>query len=430
MHLQAEKAHAARPLSHLARCTGAIVVALVALTEARADNWPRFRGPTGVSVTSESKLPLTWNGKTGDGVLWKAALKGTTGHSSPIVWGDRVFITMADRQTRAQEEAKEIPDHHVACFRVADGKELWRTRVQPGKEVAGYSIYATPTPVTDGTAVFAWFGSGVLVAVDFDGKLLWRQERTGPFNLNPGLCSSPVLYKDTVLLTCDQYRGLGYLQSIDKKTGTLKWQQKRDKTGACTATPFLLEVGGKTQLIVAGENVLQGLRPDDGEPVWWCKSWGFGASPALANGLLYADKGGNEPGQLVDPTGTGDVTKTHVKWKIAKVPGEYSSPVIAGDVVYRVKGEGEVIGYSLAKGEELFTERIPGFPKVISPFATADGLVYFVCTGKSYVVKAGPAFEIVATNDLGGGGGTASPAVADGKIYTRDFDFLYCIGKK
>ncbi len=108
--------------------------------------------------------------QTGENVLWKAPLKGSTGHSSPIVWGDRVFLTAADKQTREQESKKEIPDHHIVCFQASDGKQLWRTRVEPGKELAGYSIYASPTPVTDGKAVFAWFGSGVVAATDIDGK--------------------------------------------------------------------------------------------------------------------------------------------------------------------------------------------------------------------------------------------------------------------
>ena len=113
-----------------------------------------------------------------------------------------------------------------------------------------------------------------------------------------------------------------------------------------------------------------------------------------------------------------------------KVPGEYSSPTISGGVIYRVKGDGLVSAYSLGKGEELFSERLNGFPKVVSPVATGNGRVYFVSTGKGYVVKAGPTLEILASNDLGGGANTASPAIADGRIYTRDFDFLYCLGKK
>ena len=114
----------------------------------------------------------------------------TTGHSSPIVWEDRVFLTTAASQTREEDARKEIPDHDIACYRTGDGKLLWKTHVAHGPHQEGYAIYAVPTPVTDGKAVYVWFGSAVVVAVDFDGKLLWRHERPGPFSLNPGLCTS------------------------------------------------------------------------------------------------------------------------------------------------------------------------------------------------------------------------------------------------
>jgi outer membrane protein assembly factor BamB len=395
-----------------------------------ADNWPGWRGPTGVGLTDETDLPLTWNAKTGENVLWKVSLKGTTGHSSPIVWGDRVFITTAAKQTRQQEEAKEVPEHHLACYRVTDGQLLWRTLIPPGKEVAGYAIYASPTPVTDGKAVYVWFGSAVVAAVDFDGKLLWRHERPGPFNLNPGICSSPILYQDTVILICDQNRGQGFLQGLDKATGQVKWEQLRPTMGACNATPILLDVNGKTQLIVAGTNTLQGLDPANGQPIWWCKSWGFGASPTYGGGLIYADKGGNEQAIAVDPTGQGDVTATHVKWKIDKLPGDYASPVIVGDYVYRVQTEGIVTCLKLSTGQKVFTERLMGVSKLASPIATADGRVYFVSTGTSYVIQAGPTLQVLATNRLEGGNNGSSAAVSQGRVFVRDFESLYCIGKK
>ncbi|MBM4040074.1 MAG: hypothetical protein FJ290_16335, partial [Planctomycetes bacterium] len=171
-------------------------MALLAGT-AFAGNWPGFRGPTGMGTTDEKDLPLKWDGKSGKGILWKAPLKGTTGHSSPIVWDDRVFITTAAKQNREQEEKKEVPEHHLACYQASDGKLLWRTQIPQGKEPMGYAIYAVPTPVTDGKAVYCWFGSAVVAAVDFEGKLLWRHERPGPFVLNPGICQSPILFRDT-----------------------------------------------------------------------------------------------------------------------------------------------------------------------------------------------------------------------------------------
>ncbi len=173
-------------IGRVARLAAMVAISQFANLAAAAD-WPAWRGPTGIGWTDETDLPLSWDGKTGDNVLWKAPLAGTTGHSSPIVWGDRVFLTTSDKQTREQEASKEIPQHHIECYQAADGKLLWRTLIPPGQEVAGYSIYASPTPATDGKAVYAWFGSAVVAAVDFDGKLLWRHERKGPFVLNPGI---------------------------------------------------------------------------------------------------------------------------------------------------------------------------------------------------------------------------------------------------
>jgi outer membrane protein assembly factor BamB len=384
-----------------------------------------------VGYTDQKDLPLTWDGKTGENVLWKISLKGTTGHSSPIVWGDRVFLTTAAKQDRQQEEKKEVPEHHISCYQAADGKLLWSTPIPQGKEPAGYAIYAVPTPVTDGKAVYAWFGSAVIAALDFDGKLLWRHERGGPFNLNPGICSSPVLYEDTVILISDQGRGQSWLQGLDKKTGEVKWERKRPKETYCNTTPLLLAIGGKPQLIVAGSNTLQGLNPANGEPIWWCKSWGFGPSPAYDGGLLFVDKVNGEPGSAVDPTGAGDVTATHVKWKLDKVPAEYSSPVISGEYVYRAHKPEGVTCRKLATGEQVYTEPLKGISILASPFATADGRIYFASGDKSFVIKAGPKFELLATNDLRGGGGNgSSPAVANGRIFIRGSETFFCIGKK
>lgn len=396
----------------------------------RAENWPGWRGPTGVGCSAEKGLPLKWDGKTGENVLWKASLAETTGHSSPIVWGDRIFLTTAAKQTREQEERKEVPEHHLACYQAADGKMLWRTPIPPGKQPAGYAIYAVPTPVTDGEVVYAWFGSAVLAAVDSGGKLLWRKERPGPFDLNPGICSSPILYKDTVILLCDQGRGKGFLQGLDKKTGEVRWQQKREKVSHNNTTPVLTQVSGKPQMVIAASNAVQGLDPASGEIIWWCKARGFGESPAVGGGLVYADKGCDEPAVCVDPTGKGDVTDTHVKWRIDKSPGEYSSPVIAGKHVYKARRDEDIVCLDLTTGKELYTAKLDGISKLASPFATADGHVYFATAGKSYVIKAGPSLEVLATNDLGGEMDGSSPAVSGGRVFIRGRKFLYCIGSK
>jgi outer membrane protein assembly factor BamB len=403
--------------------------ALATATVARADDWPGWRGPTGLGTTGAKDLPLTWGGKTNENVLWKVTLGGV-GNSSPVVWGDRVIVTTSAKQTRAEEAQKLVPAHHVECYGAADGKLRWSTSVPQGKFPEGYEIYAVPTPVTDGKRVFAWFGSGVLAALDMDGKLLWRKEYLGPFHLNPGICSSPVLYRDTVLLLFDQGRGAGFLAALDKETGALKWQAKRAKVSYTNATPVLVKVAGKDQLVIAASNALQGLDPTSGEVLWWCKAAGFGASPAYGSGLLYIDSGNGGPALAVEPGGHGDVSMTRVKWRLPKAPSAYSSPIVYGDYVYRTHPKGVLTCRRLSTGEEVFSERLDGISELASPFATADGRLYFAAVGKSYVLKAGPKLEVLATNTIQGGRTGASPAVANGRIYLRDRQYLYCIGKK
>ncbi len=397
-----------------------------------AENWPSWRGPTGVGISTESSLPLHWDGKTGEGVLWKISLKGSTGHSRPIVWKDRVFVTTSVKQTKEQETAKEIPEHHLLCLQTADGKQIWSTPIPPGKMTEGYDIYAAPTPATDGKAVCCWFGSAVMAAVDFDGKLLWRKEYDGPFLsntnlLNPGICSSPIVYEKSVILLFDLGAGKGYLQALDKKTGEVKWTSMRTKSSHNNSTPFVIETTGRKELIVSGPNAVEGIDPATGDPIWSSKCSDPQGSAAFGGNLICA---GKEPMIAVDPSGAGDVTKTNVKWSIPKVPGEYSSPVICGDFVYRVRTEGIVGCRRLATGEEAYVGRLPGVSKLSSPVATPDGFIYFVSTGKSYVIKTGDTLEILASNDLGGGGNGSSPAISGGRIFVRDSDWLYCIGGK
>ncbi|MBL8795281.1 MAG: PQQ-like beta-propeller repeat protein [Planctomycetia bacterium] len=417
-------------LSHALRGNVCWVVLFALSTTARAENWPGWRGPTGVGFTDAKDLPQSWDGKNQDNLLWKAPLHGV-GNSSPVVWGDRVFVTTSKKQSNQEQDAKIIPEHHVLCFQASDGKELWRTLVPPGQEPMGYAIYAVPTPVTDGERIYCWFGSAVLAALDFEGKIVWRTERPGPFKLNPGICSSPILYEDTVILLVDQHGGGAYLQGIDKKTGEVKWEKKRPKASFCNSTPVLLNVQGKSQLIVCGSNLIEGLNPANGDTIWSCAGSAWGSSPAFGSGLLYIDRGASGPGLALDVGGQGDVSRSHVKWVAEKVAAEYSSPVICGDYIYRTQKPGILRCWKLSTGEAVFTERLEGLSILASPIATADGRVWFLTPGRSYVIKAGPNLEVLAKNELGGDGNTgASPAVANGRIYLRDGTSLYCIGKK
>jgi outer membrane protein assembly factor BamB len=424
---------------------GSAVVALVLATVnlSQAGNWPCWRGPTGMGYTDEKDLPLHWDGKTRENLLWKVPLGGI-GNSSPIVWADRVFVTVSQRQTNKEQDDKIIPEHWVTCFQTADGKELWRTSVPAGHYPRGYGIYAVPTPVTDGERVYCWFSSGVMAALDFDGKIVWRNEIGGELPKRyDGLINSPLLFEDTVLriVNADQAGGNGVVQALDKKTGQVKWEKKLAKSASANASPLLLPINGKRQFIVASSNnILEGLDPADGATIWSFKRRMGDLSPVYAGGLLFTDCPGG-PGMAIDPTGQGDVTKTHAKWKIDKTPASYAyaSPGICDDYIYRVQKPGMLHCWKLSTGELLYAERLDGLTNLASPVSTPDGRVWFLSSATSYVIKAGPKLEVLAKNELGGynGNNGPSPAIANGRIYVRDAApagpagaFLYCIGKK
>jgi outer membrane protein assembly factor BamB len=272
------------------------------------------------------------------------------------------------------------------------------------------------------------FGSAVIAAFDRDGKPVWRKEIT-PYKFDVAFAASPVLFDDTVILQCDQVDKQSRMIAFDRKTGDVKWEEKRPTVGFSHSTPVVATIGGKPQLLTSASNAIQGIDPATGKLIWWCQAKGDTVSPVLGSGVVYCDSGRGGPGLAVDPTGTGDVTKTNIKWRLTQVPEGYSSPVVSGDYLYRLHNPEVLRCVHLATGETAFTERLTGVSTSASPFATADGRVYLASAGKSYVLKAGPKPEVLAVNDLGDGG-PASPAVAEGRIYLKGRKWLYCIGAK
>ena len=277
--------------------------------------------------------------------------------------------------------------------------------------------YTAPTPAADGERVFVVFGSAVLAALDYDGKLVWRKEIT-PYKFDVALAASPVLFGETVILQCDQVDKESRLVAFDRKTGEVKWREARPTVRFSHSTPVVATIAGKPQLLISASNAMQGADPATGKLLWWCTARGDTVSPVVGGGLVYCDSGRGGPGLAVDPTGTGDVTKTHVKWTINKVNEGYSSPVVSGDYLYRLQNPELLKCYHLSTGEEVYSERLNGVSTASSPIATADGIIYLASAGKSYVVKAGPKFELLATNDLGDAS-QAAPAVADGRLFLK-----------
>jgi outer membrane protein assembly factor BamB len=421
---------------------GSLAVLTAGSALGQAGDWPGWRGPTGMGMSDATALPLTWGGKDAEHVLWKAPLfdspdkiRRDQNQSSPMVSGNQVFVTVSSWP--AGPSAKEYPEHHILCFRAADGKRLWDTRVAPGPwlltDLRGG--YTAPTPASDGKRVYVVFGSAVLAALDFQGNLVWRKEIV-PHFFDVAIGVSPVVYRDTVLLLCDQIRQhkASALLAFDSKTGTLRWAQQRPASDWTHSTPVLAPVNGSPQLLVAGAEALQGLDPGTGKLLWSCglgpgKRTGDTVSPVLGAGIVYCDSGRGGPGIAVDPTGTGDVSKTHLRWTIKQVPEGFSSPVIVGKYLYRTHSPETLKCLDATTGKVVYSERLPGLSPRVSPVATADGRIYYASAGKSYVVKAGPRLEILGTSDLGDGS-DASPAVAGERLYLRGSRFLYCIGKK
>ena len=419
-------------------CLGALL-AFVATGMSRADEWPGWRGPTGLGVTNEIDLPLTWNGKSGENIIWKALLHGgkkqnqefaSPGWSSPIVWGERVFLTTAIWPVGMPEKERRetIGEHHVLCFRGTDGEPLWDTIVPPGKCVVDnwYHMYSTPTPVTEGTHVFALFSSGVLVSLDYDGKIVWREELPLRKEIDQGICSSPMLFEDTVIVPGIQELGL---RALDKQSGKVKWEQTTKQRNTM-ATPALIRIGDRTQLIHNAGGI-QGLDPTNGELLWSCRAESSQSSVVFGGGLLFVDVGrGGRTGTAIDPTGSGDVTKTHIKWE-AKVAGaDGSSPIIVGDHVYRISNPGIIRCWKLRDGELVYEERAERITPSASPIVSADGRIYFASSGKTYVIQSGPEFKLLSINDLDDHPDYTSAAISNGRIFLKGKSYLWCIGTK
>ncbi len=430
----------------LLRSFSCLLLLVVATTAHAGATWPAWRGPAGNGLSDEKDLPLTWGGKNMENVLWKTPLfpsdkvKRDQNQSSPIVWGERVFVTLSYWPEGTTD--KDFPEHHVVCFSTKDGKKLWDTIIPPGpwKLTDLRGGYTAPTPATDGRNVYAVFGSSVVAAVDFEGKIAWRHE-IKPHSFDVAWGASPVLYRRSVgrpgvayynvILVCDQMGKSSSIYSFAAKTGALQWEKKRPDVNWAHSTPLIATIHGKLQLLTATHHGPQGVDPVTGRTIWSYHTGqhiGDTVTPTYRDGQLYVDSGRGGMGIAIDATGMGDVSKTPLKWKIPSVASGLSSPVLVGDHLYRLHGSDVLSCWKWGTGAEVFKERLEGADSAVSPFATADGRIYCASAGRSYVLKAGPTLEVLARNDLGDPG-RASPAVAAGRIYLKGGRYLHCIGK-
>jgi outer membrane protein assembly factor BamB len=402
-----------------------------------AGNWPRFRGPGGLGISAYDNVPVAWNVESGEGIVWKAAVP-LEGNSSPIVWGDRVFLTGASEQKR-----------EVYCFSTADGKLLWQKEV-PGTpastakppQVNNDTGYAAPTACTDGRRVYAWFANGDLAAFDLAGNLVWAKSTGLPQNPY-GHGTSLTMAGDLLIVQLDQgtpKEGLSKLMALDSATGKPVWEAKRPNMPSSWATPIVIEVGGRTQIVTAGEPWAIAYDLDGGKELWRvkCLRQDVAPSPVFAEGIVYVVTSAPQA-TAIRPDGQGDVTGTDkVLWVAEDNLPDTCSPLATPQWVYLLTSGGTLTCYDAKTGKKLKDMDIE------SPFKASPSLVgkylYLVGDeGKVFVVEADPArwklvakpatYEMVAVSDMKEPC-SASPAFQDGRIYLRTKSQLVCIGKK
>jgi len=386
-----------------------------------ADDWPWWRGLHRDNIAAPGQTPpLRWG--LHENVLWKADIPGR-GHSSPCLWGDRIFLTTADDQAQVQS---------MLCYDRATGQKCWQTEVHHGGFVRQHrkGSHASATPACDGQWVFAPFVSQDAIwlsALDFKGKIVW-QKRLGNFQSMHGFAASPLLYHSLVIVAADNLKD-SFLVAVHRRTGQIVWKTARPSYKLGTyASPTVGRVAGRDQLLLHGPMKVFSYEPFTGKLLWTCDGPSESASSTMSFGqdLVYSSVGFPKRNLLcIRADGSGDVTKTRITWskrnKMAYVP----SLLLADGLLYMVEDGGNATCFEAGTGKEVWTAKLEG--KFSSSPVLAGGLIYVVNEdGLCFVFKAGRKFDLAGKNGLGDGG-FATPVVCDSRIYLRTLHHLYCI---
>lgn len=414
----------------------------------RLDNWHHWRGPRANGTAPRADPPLKWDEKTN--LRWKTPLTGR-GSSTPIVWGDRVFVLSAvrtDRQAQPDQLPKpdprfqkrtEAPTHFyqflVCCYDRVTGKLRWQQLAAEKVPHEGHHAshsYAAGSPTTDGQRLYVSFGSFGLFCYDMDGKLLWQRD-LGRLNtrLGWGEAVTPVLHGDSLLLNWDQEADAALL-CLDPRTGKTKWQADRDEKTSWN-TPFVVSHKGRTQVIVNGTKRIRAYDLETGKELWQCGGMTTNAvpSPVVLDGVALAMSGYGSGGKAVaiPLDATGDVTDTtRVLWTHGRGTPYVPSPLLVDGRLYFTQGNGNLFTILDARtGKALVDrERLPQKSFYSSPVAAA-GRIYLVDqAGTTLVLKQGDRVEVLATNRLDDSF-DASPAAVGKQLFLRGEKYLYCI---
>jgi len=397
-----------------------IVLIAVLSSVIRAENWPGWRGPRGDGTSIEKNVPVKWSGT--ENVVWRAPIPGK-GHASPIVWGDRIFLVTA---------LKDKKQRLLLCLDRTNGKMLWQRVVleAPLERTHKLNSYASPTPATDGEKVYVSFLDDdrmFVAAYDFDGKMVWGV-RPGVFASMHGYCSSPILWKDKVIVNGD-HDGPAYIVALNRENGKTIWKTPRPNNTRSYCAPIIRHIDGRNQLVLSGSKCVASYDPDTGSQHWLIDgpTEQYVASLVYNGELLFMTCGFPKLFmQLIRPDGRGNVTKTHVVWQTDRDCSYVPSPIAFGPYFLVVSDGGVATCLDSKTGRSIWRQRLEG--RHSASLTSANGLVYFLSDkGVMTVVKPGPKFELVARNELGEET-NASPAISKGNIYLRGDKHLYCIG--
>ena len=427
---------------------GLLLAAPLAL--AAPPHWPQWRGPDGQGIANDPGVPLEWSPTKN--VIWKAAIPGR-GHSSPVVWGDRIFLTTAvegdvvpgAKAVKHMLEGQEFvhPDGvgadrkqtlKLLALDAASGRILWEKTAWEGTPYDTRhkrGSFASPTPVTDGKLVYAYFGSEGLYVYDFDGNLKWSWKTSGIASFGVGVGTSPVLHGKLVILQCDEDSGeKSFIVGLDRKTGKEVWRVSRN-IEVSWATPILVASGGRRELVTAGNQAIIGYDPATGRELWRIKGLASNAVPSPVAGDDVVVLSAGYPAKValaMRPGGTGDASD-RVLWRYDKGTAYVPSPILVDGLLYLVTDKGLVTCLDARTGKVYYEGGRPpsGTSFMASPVAVAGHLLLPSMDGDTIVLKAGPAHEVVRANPLGEPI-AASPAVAGGRIYIRGEHHLFAIG--
>ena len=414
-------------LSSMTWTARTVALTLCFLPVAWAENWPGFRGPTRQGVSLEGDLPLHW--ARDRNVVWKTPTTGSA-WSSPVVWGDRIFLTTA---TNGGSSC------HVLALETRTGRVVWDKHVfdQQTLMKRRQNSYASPTPVTDGQSVFAVFADGSIVALDFDGDVMWRN-RDFEFFSEHGLGASPILHNNLLIMAFDPSSRTGREEKIgwkvpwdgaaiwalDKKTGKLVWEAKRGPSRLAHVTPNFMRVDGMAQLISAAGDVIQGFDPDSGRRLWSVYAQGEGVVPSIVvgGGLAYTISGFEATAiRAVAPGGK-------VIWEQTRSASHIPSMIYDNGLLYNIHENGVATCMDAETGEVIWQERVGG-THWASP-VLADGRIHFLSEeGETTVIQAGREYRELARNRLDEHT-QASMAVSDGRFFIRTENYIWAIGSE